>query len=196
MLRICGILGAVVLAAVALVTLTPVSFWMAARYAESPRLGPAEAVVALGGGVVRGALADPSLRRALEGIRLQRLGLAPLILFTGEPLETALRVQLAHELGVPPDAILTATVNTTHEEARAAAELLRPRGIDSVLLVSGSIHLTRARGAFEREGFEVLPAPADSRGIPGSVTAERLVVMRLLVREIVALWYYRAAGYL
>jgi uncharacterized SAM-binding protein YcdF (DUF218 family) len=124
------------------------------------------------------------------------MGLAPLILFTGEPSEPELRTQLARELGVPPDAILTATVNTTHEEARAAAELLRPRGIRSVLLVSGSIHLTRARGAFEREGFEVLPAPTDSRGIPGSVTAERLAVMRLLVREIVARWYYRATGYL
>jgi uncharacterized SAM-binding protein YcdF (DUF218 family) len=195
-LRICRILGAVVMAALALVTLTPVSLWMAAGYAESPRLGPAEAVVALGGGIVRGALGDPSLQRALEGIRLQHLGLAPLILFTGEPSEPELRTQLAQELGVPPDAILTATVNTTHEEARAAAELLRPRGIRSVLLVSGSIHLTRARGAFEREGFKVLPAPTDSVGAVSSGATERLFLTRLLGREIVARWYYRVAGYL
>jgi uncharacterized SAM-binding protein YcdF (DUF218 family) len=195
-LRICRILGAVVMAGLALVTLTPVSLWMAAGYAESPRLGPAEAVVALGGGIVRGALGDPSLQRALEGIRLQHLGLAPLILFTGEPSEPELRTQLAQELGVPPDAILTATVNTTHEEARAAAELLRPRGIRSVLLVSGSIHLTRARGAFEREGFKVLPAPTDSVGAVGSGATERLFLTRLLGREIVARWYYRVAGYL
>ena len=196
MLHVCRILGAVVLAALAIVTLTPVSRRLAAGYAERPQLAPAEAVVSLGGGLARGALADPSLRRALEGIRLQRLGLAPLILFTGEPSEPELRAQLAQNLGVPPDAILTATVNTTHEEARAAATLLRPRGVRSVLLVSGSIHLTRARGAFEHEGFTVLAAPSDSRGAVSSVAAERLLRTRLLVREIVARWYYRAAGYL
>jgi len=195
-LRICRILGAVVMAALALVTLTPVSLWMAAGYAESPRLGPAEAVVALGGGLVRGAVGDPSLRRAVEGIRLQRRGLAPVILFTGEPSEPEIRAELARELGVPPDAILTATAKTTREEAHEAAMLLRPRGIRSVLLVSGSIHLTRARGAFEREGFKVLPAPTDSVGAVGSGAMERLFLTRLLVREIVARWYYRVAGYL
>ena len=183
-------------AALALVTLTPLSKRVAAGYAERPQLAPAEAVVALGGGLVRGELADPSLRRALEGIRLQRLGLAPLVLFTGEPSEPELRTRLAQDLGVPPDAILTATVNTTHEEARAAAMLLQPRGVRSVLLVSGSIHMRRARGAFEHEGFKVLPAPSDSLGAVGSVAAERLLLTRLLVREIVARWYYRAAGYL
>ena len=194
-LRACRILGAVVLAVFAIAT-TPLSMRIAAGYAAKPRLGPADAVVALGGGLVEGSLGDSSFQRTIEGIRLVRRGLAPLILFTGEPSEPESRAGLARELGVRPDAILIATANTTHEEARAAATLLRPRGIRSVLLVSSSLHLIRARGAFEREGFEVLPAPSDQLLTVGSGVGERLLVTRALARELVAWWYYRVAGYL
>jgi uncharacterized SAM-binding protein YcdF (DUF218 family) len=200
-LRACRILGAVVLAAFALTTLTPLATRIAARYAAQPRLAPADAIVVLGGGLVNEALGDPSLQRVIEGVTLFRRGLAPLILFTGEPAATGrsepeIRAGIARALGVPSGAILTATANTTHEEAQAAAALLRPRGIRAVLLVSASMHLVRARGAFEREGFEVLPAPADQVLTVGSGAGERLVVARTLVRELVGWWYYRMAGYL
>jgi len=195
-LRACRILGAVVLTALAIVTVTPLSAWLAVGYGARARLGPADAVVALGGGLDEAALGAPSLQRTIEGIRLVRRGLAPLILFTGEPSEPETRARLAQELGVPSAAILTATANTTHGEALAAATILRPRGVRSVLLVSGSLHLIRARGAFEREGFEVLPAPADQLLTVGSGAAERLIVTRALVREVVARGYYRVAGYL
>ena len=196
MLRACRILGVVVLTALAIVTVTPLSAWLAVGYGALPRLAPADAVVALGGGLDEDALGAPSLQRTIEGIRLVRRGLAPLILFTGEPSEPETRAKLAQELGVPSAAILTATANTTHGEALAAATVLRPRGVRSVLLVSGSLHLVRARGAFEREGFEVLPAPADQLLTVGSGAVERLIVMRTLVREVVARGYYRVAGYL
>jgi len=195
-LRACRILGIVAVVALAIVTVTPLSAWLAVGYGAQPRLGPADAVVALGGGLDEGALGAPSLQRTIEGIRLVRRGLAPLILFTGEPSEPETRARLAQELGVPSAAILTATANTTHEEAVAAATLLRPRGVRSVLLVSSSLHLVRASGAFEREGFEVLPAPADQLLTVGSGAVERLIVTRTLVREVVARGYYRVAGYL
>lgn len=201
MVRTCRILGAAVLGVVAIAALTPLPMWIAARYAEPPRLAPADAVVVLGGGLVGGSLSEASLQRMVEGLRLQRRGLAPLIVFTGEPSpggpsEPEIRARLARELGVPPEVILTATANTTHEEARAAAALLRPLGRRTVLLVTGSLHLVRARGAFEREGFEVLPAPADQLPTVGSDTGERLTAARGLVRELVARGYYRLAGYL
>jgi uncharacterized SAM-binding protein YcdF (DUF218 family) len=200
-LRACRILGAAVLAAFAVVTLTPVPTYLALRYAAEPRLGPANAIVVLGGGLVKGSLADASIRRAVEGIRLLRLGLAPVILFTGEPSadgpsEPEVRAQLARELGVPPDAILTATANTTREEARAAAALLQPRGARTVLLVTGALHLVRAQGTFERVGFEVLPAPAEPAVTVGEGAAERFMMARQLVHEAVARGYYRLAGYL
>ena len=196
MLRASRILGVVVLAAFAIVMLTPLPIWLAVGYGAQARLAPADAVVALGGGLDDGALGAPSLQRTIEGIRLVRRGLAPLILFTGEPWEPETRARLAQELGVPAAAILTATVNTTHEEALAAATLLRPRGVRSVLLVSSSLHLVRAGGAFERQGFEVLPAPADQVLTVASGAKERLLVTRTLLREVVARGYYRVAGYL
>src|SRR5262249_14911490 len=120
-LRACRILGIVAVVALAIVTVTPLSAWLAVGYGAQPRLGPADAVVALGGGLDEGALGAPSLQRTIEGIRLVRRGLAPLILFTGEPSEPETRARLAQELGVPSAAILTATANTTHGEALAPA---------------------------------------------------------------------------
>ena len=201
MLLACRILGAAVLGALAIVTLTPLPTRIAIGYAAKPRLGPADAIVVLGGGLEEESLGYQSLQRAIEGIRLLRRGLAPLILFTGEPSsdgpsEPEIRARLARELGVPADAILTATAKTTHEEAQVAAAVLQPRGARSVLLVSASLHLVRARGAFERVGFEVLPAPADQPNSVGSGPSERLGVARTLARELVAWWYYRVAGYL
>jgi uncharacterized SAM-binding protein YcdF (DUF218 family) len=200
-LRACRIVGALVLAALVVAALTPLPTRIAAAYAAQPRLGPADAIVVLGGGLVRDGLGEASLRRVVEGIRLLDLGLAPLILFTGEPSadgpsEPEVRARVARELGTPPERIMTATAKTTHEEAQVAAALLGPRGARSILLVTGSLHLIRAQGAFERQGFEVLPAPADELFTLGSGSAERLLVARMLVREIVAREYYRLAGYL
>jgi len=92
--------------------------------------------------------------------------------------------------------IIPVTAHTTREEARGVAALLRARGARSVLLVSGSVHLVRARALFERQGLEVLPAPADQVLSSGSQAGERLSVTRALVRELAAWSYYRLAGYL
>jgi uncharacterized SAM-binding protein YcdF (DUF218 family) len=194
-------LGAVALIALGVTTLTPLPTWLAARYAEQPRLAPADAIVVLGGGFADGALGDPSLQRVVHGIDLQRRGLAPLLVLSGEAprqgsSEAGVRAQLAQDLGVPPAAIVTQTANTTRDEARAAAALLKPRGVRSVLLVTSSLHLVRARGAFERVGFEVLPAPADRSFFLGSKAAERLDAARALARECTGWLYYRLAGYL
>jgi uncharacterized SAM-binding protein YcdF (DUF218 family) len=200
-LRFCRILGAAVLGVLAVAALTPVSQELAARYAEQARLEPSDAIVVLGGGVLHGALGDPSLQRVMQGIRLQRRGLAPVLVFSGEapavgPSEPEIRARFAQDLGVPPAAIATVSATTTREEAIGAAALLRPRGVRSVLLVSGSLHLVRARAVFEREGFQVRPAPADNSHTRGSVAHERLDVTRALVRELAGWLYYRLAGYL
>jgi uncharacterized SAM-binding protein YcdF (DUF218 family) len=200
-LRFCRILGAAVLGVLGVAALTPASQELAARYAERPELEPSDAIVVLGGGVMHGSLGDPSLQRVMQGIRLQRRGLAPVLVFTGEappvgPSEPEIRARFARDLGVPPAAIATVSATTTREEAIGAAALLRPRGVRSVLLVSGSLHLVRARGVFEREGFQVRPAPADNSYTRGSVARERLDVTRALVRELAGWLYYRLAGYL
>ena len=182
--------------------LTPLSDRLAARYAQRPQLEPADAVIVLGGGFAHGALGDPSLQRLVHGVRLQRRGLAPLLVLTGEarprgPSEPAVRAELARSFGVPPDAILALPgANTTRDEAALARAALLPRGVQSVLLVSSALHLTRAREIFEREGFRVLPAPVESSFAYGSGAAQRLAVARLFVREMAGHAYNRLAGYL
>ncbi|MFQ5657603.1 MAG: YdcF family protein [Candidatus Methylomirabilales bacterium] len=164
---------------------------------------PAEAIVVLGGGVhPDGELSDSSMRRAVHGMVLHRKGLASLLVFAGParnegPAESQVRAQLARDLGTSPELILTeADARTTREEAIRLGVLLRARGARKILLVTDSQHMTRARGLFEREGFEVFAAPADDFSSDTSNPGGRLKLMRQVLQEFVIRIYYRAAGYL
>ena len=155
----------------------------------------------LGGGLQEGGvLSNSSLRRALHGILLQRKGLAPLLVFLGVsrgagPGEADVRSHLAHELGISLAVILKAEAQTTREEAVRARELLRPRNVQRILLVTDSQHMTRARLLFERSGLKVLPAPVDEVSNRASQPGERLTLMRRTLVEFLARIYYRVAGY-
>jgi uncharacterized SAM-binding protein YcdF (DUF218 family) len=49
--------------------------------------------------------------------------------------------------------------DTTLENARCSRALLARAGIDRIYLVTHAWHMPRARAAFERAGFSVVPAP-------------------------------------
>ena len=85
--------------------------------------------------------------------------------------------------------------NTTHEEAVRVGAELRARGTRSILLVSDPFHLVRARAAFGRQGFDVLPAPVDDPRLHALGPRERLALAQALAREVVGWVYYRLAGY-
>lgn len=164
---------------------------------------PAEAIVVLGGGIQPdGVLSNSSMRRAVHGIVLQRKGLSSLLVFSGPaldagPAEAEVRAELARDLGVSPEVILTeAGARTTREEAVRTGALLRARGVRRILLVTDSHHMMRARGLFERVGFEVLAAPADDFSTRASGPWGRVQLMRRLLQELLARLYYRTAGYL
>ncbi|HWC04361.1 MAG TPA: ElyC/SanA/YdcF family protein, partial [Methylomirabilota bacterium] len=70
------------------------------------------------------------------------------------------------------------------------------RGVQSILLVSSPLHLVRARQVFERQGFEVHPAPVEDVLLRAQRPGARLAVARAVVKELVGLLYYRLAGYL
>ncbi len=64
------------------------------------------------------------------------------------------------EYGVPDEAILVEPKSrTTIENAQRTAELLRPKGIKEILLVTSAFHLRRATTLFETAGFKVTPVP-------------------------------------
>jgi uncharacterized SAM-binding protein YcdF (DUF218 family) len=197
-LRGCRILGAVAIILVAAAAYTPAVGQLARRYAEPAQIAPADAIVVLGGSFrPDGWLDAASLHRLVEGMRLYRQGLAPLLVLSGGrlaagPSEPEIRAKLARELGIPPDAILTVIgAKTTREESVKVDAALRPRGFRSILLVTGPLHLVRARAVFERAGFTVHAAPVPEIPLDAKAPDERLWVARLLAQEIVGWLYYR-----
>jgi uncharacterized SAM-binding protein YcdF (DUF218 family) len=163
---------------------------------------PAAAIIVLGSGVDNGVLTDSSLRRALDGVVLFRQGLAPLLVMLGpgsrgKPSEADVRVRLAQDLGVPAAALLAdPRGRTTRDEARVSWEDLAPRGMRRILLVTGSEHMPRAAALFRRAGFEVVEVPIEERSSTDGRPQARLELARVLLRELIAGAYYRAAGYL
>src|SRR5438552_3341364 len=200
--RVCRCLGAVVIL-VCLATITPLPNHLARALRSEARLDPADAIVVLGGGVEPdGALSAGSLSRVMQGIRLYKVHLAPLIVFSGpsfdrRPAEGEVAARLARELGVPSEQILTEIAGrTTREEAARIARTLERRMIRRILLVTDSEHLTRAVLLFQQSGLEVLPAPVDSVSSATESPEGRLQLLRRLSQELMARLYYRLVGYL
>ena len=199
---VCRCLGAAAVL-VCLAALTPLPNYLARSLQAEARLGPADAIVVLGSGIEPdGALSPGSLYRVTQGIKLYKARLAPLIVFSGPAFggpaaEAEVAAQLARDLGVPSEQILTETgARTTREEAARIARRLEPRAVRRILLVTDSEHLTRAIALFERAGLEVLPAPADSVSPATEGPEGRLELLRRLSQELMARLYYRLAGYL
>ena len=181
------------------ITMTPAANIASAWLAVPSNVGPADAIVVLGAGVSSdGVLGGASLRRAVNGMLLYQAHIAPLLVFlgtgSGDQSEASVRAALASELGLATDAILVhAGARTTREEATQVANLLRPRGIRTVLLVTDSRHMRRARYAFERYGFAVRAAPADDLPTDASDSEGRILLTRMVVQQALALFYYRVA---
>jgi len=201
MIRGLGILTVIVFL---LLALTPLSNLGGRIFAVSTDRQPADAIIVLAAGLMDGgALQDESMRRAIAGIVLYRQGLAPLIVFSGsgrrdhmEPTEAQQRSILAQTMGIPAEAILKEeTSNTTRDEAVRISRLLMHRGLRKVLLVTESLHLRRAKLAFESTGLEVFPATSDDYSVSATSPKDRLWLTSRIVQESAALAYYRLAGY-
>ena len=200
---VCRALGLVGVACFIVVAFTPLPNFISTRLEIPSQLEPAGAIVVLGAGVSKdGVLGEDSLRRAIQGVLLQRKGLAPLLVLFGPafkngPTEAAVRAELARELGVPSSAILTQeTARTTREEAIRIGALLRARQVRRILLVTSPYHMLRAQRLFERAGFEVLPATAEDGSRTDKSPGGRLKFMRQVIQEVLARLYYQVAGYL
>lgn len=128
-------------------------------------------IVVLGGGASSDehlppteCLSDASLRRLVEGIRLQRLLPAARLVtsggavFTARPAGEVMR-DAAYALGVPPERIAVQPLGrNTVEEVAALATLV---GSEPFLLVTSAAHMPRALDACQKQGLQALPAPTD-----------------------------------
>jgi uncharacterized SAM-binding protein YcdF (DUF218 family) len=145
---------------------------------DPPLIGaipPADAIVVLGAGVrlsgdgpVGASLYPKSLERLAGGARLHRQTNLPLMLSGGRleegPAEADLmQITLQQSFGLTARFIEN-TSRTTHENAQHSAQLLLPRGLNRVVLVTSSVHMRRAEAEFRHAGFVVIPAPVGGVG--------------------------------
>ena len=134
-----------------------------------------QAIVILGGGKRRGALELPeygfsdvskeTMERLRVGAKLAKQNGLPVLLTGGAPDATSandlseaavMAAVLKDELGVKAK-WLEEQSNTSLENAKLSAELLKKVGISSVYLVTHFWHMPRAQRAFEKQGIKVIP---------------------------------------
>jgi uncharacterized SAM-binding protein YcdF (DUF218 family) len=201
--RALRIVGGTAVVAFLVAAFTPAVNLLSYSLTPPRRPEPAQAIVVLGGGGVAasGVLTDTSMRAAMDGIALYQQGLAPLVVFSGSPEgspkdEAEARADLARSCGIPASAIVTSSkARTTHEEAQQIHALLGARQIRKIMLVADTPGMARAMRVFERVGFDVLPTPWSEVLDLGGMPEDRLSLLRQVAMELVALVYYRVAGY-
>lgn len=135
-----------------------------------------DAIVVLGGGVVRGTpeeeyagLAQASLKRLATAYTLYRRLGVPVIVSggttwreAGERSEADIAAATLEGFGMPGDRVIReGKSRTTWENAREVARILAGRGASRVALVTSAAHMPRALLAFSRAGVACVPAPAD-----------------------------------
>ncbi len=149
------------------------------QYLVSPdSVQNADVIVVLGGGIKPLIYPRPMIDlaeqgdRVLYGAKLYKMRKAPLILVTGgripwkdsqnEHSEADDMASLLVMLGVPKSAIITeGNSYNTYDNAVYSREILQEKGINQIILVTSALHTPRSVKIFEKQGFEVIPAPTD-----------------------------------
>ena len=112
---------------------------------------------------------DPD--RFFGGVELYKAGKANHLIFTGAKMPWADKEQktegeslkkYAIEMGVPDSAIkISGLVTTTEDESKELRKLLTQS--NNIILVTSSFHMPRAKKLFEKQGFNVISFPVDSK---------------------------------
>lgn len=86
---------------------------------------------------------------------------------------------------------------TTEENARYSKKILQENNVDTVILVTQSVHMRRSILLFEREGMSVIPAPTQlAEGAPKGVRGwlpgtEALNRSQMAMHEMLGYWWYQ-----
>ncbi len=149
-----------------------------------PRDSPPQAIVILGGDVLRSGtqtlilhLGPLSLERVRAGAVMFRLTRLPILVSGGPlregepPLAAVMADSLVHDFQVPVR--WTETVShDTWENAHMSAAILREQGIRSVYVVTQAWHMRRAIMAFADTGITVTAAPPRFDRMPTPLWAD------------------------
>lgn len=213
--RLAGLLLGLGLGSLYLLSTGLVAGWLAAGLEREPALNPAaaqgyQAIVILGGGR---DLAAPeyggadvpnywATARLRYGAHLYRQTGLPLLVSGGtvygeRNAEASLMAEALIRDFVVNVRWQEAGSRTTWENAGNSRALLKPEGVDRILLVTTASHMRRARMAFEHAGFTVRSAPtdfADFSRLPLALqlvpSAQALLYSRQALHEYIGLVWY------
>ena len=108
--------------------------------------------------------------RLLYAARLYHKGVAPHLLLTGGTIDWMNEneppaqdmAKVLGMLGIPEEALwIESESRNTYENALFSQKVLAKKNIDRIILVTSAMHMPRAVALFEKQGFDVIPAPAD-----------------------------------
>lgn len=173
----------------------------------------AEAIVILGGGTYFNApeygqdtVSAAALERIRYGAFLHRTTGKPILVTGGNPQRAAIaeaeqmKQALTRDFGVPVRWVEDAA-NNTRENALLSRKMLVGEKISHIYLVTHAWHMPRAKAAFERAGFTVVPAPTAFNNEPLQLTAlsflphaKALHDSHHFFHEIAGLLWYRIQG--
>ncbi len=180
---------------------------------------PASAIVVLGGylrspgGQHPKAEFSESSDRLIKALRLYRAKQAPVILLTGGNIafygavhqsEAQAARDLLLEFGLPASALLMEDQSlNTYENALFSKQILQPKAISQILLVTSAIHMPRSVAIFQKLGFTVIAAPTDYLTGWGSgefffqllPSPEGLMLSTQALKEWLGLGVYRIKGW-
>jgi uncharacterized SAM-binding protein YcdF (DUF218 family) len=211
-------LGVVVLT-LALLSVTPASYWLVApleqRFAAAPLPGRVDGIIVLGGAASPEASTithQPELNDAADRITAfvalaRRYPDAKLVYSGGsgsvldqEHREADIARPLLESLGVDTGRVIfERDSRNTWENAVDSRRLAQPRPGETWLLVTSAWHMPRAVGCFRTAGWKVLPYPVDhasveARGWGRFNTEQQLSIATLGIKEWVGLASYRLLG--
>ncbi|MEC4804588.1 MAG: YdcF family protein [Jaaginema sp. PMC 1080.18] len=197
------------------------------RYLPDGELPQAEAIVLLGGAT---RPADPPRSmvevteagdRVFYAAKLYKDGKAPLILVTGGRVhwlgggtpEATDIAGLLEFMGIPSEAIIQEPeALNTYQNAVNTRKILSKRGIKKILLVTSALHIPRSQAIFQRQNFEVIPAPTDfflaRRDLESRQESSQSILYNLFpdlealnittkaIKEYMGIWVYSLRGWL
>jgi uncharacterized SAM-binding protein YcdF (DUF218 family) len=162
---------------------------------ERPR---ADAIVVLGAAQYEGRPSPIYLARLEHALQLYRDGVAPLLVMTGGRgvpgerwTEGAAGRRWAEAHGVPADRILVEeSSRNTYQNLIGVSGLLRPKGLDRVVLVSDPFHMFRAMAQAREVGLQ--PHPSPTRSSP--ISADPAKLAAAVLREDIAVGAWVVTG--
>lgn len=193
----------------ALICWTPLSDHLLRRLTVDDGVAPADVIVVLSASTSPTQLSPNSLDRMLYGVELLEQGVAPAIIFTGEPGSALNRFSdlapaMMARLGIATDRVVPFRAKAGHRplntrgEALSVAAMARERGWRSVLVVTSASHTLRTKRTFERAGVaaRVVPCPAIASVSGVGLRGRRLRAFSPIPYELAALLMYRWHGWI